>query len=295
VEPDVLRTPAGWRVTGSADILEDEELVRLLVSEEFSVHSVVVVPELAPLLFQGAIEQVQASVVQLMEASRQSADEEHEHEAFQFVMVTSALDKSLRHAAAGIVLCLAAAEAQINEWAADLGGWRIDDGGKSEDRLPLVDKLTLIASRFGTGLEKGSRPISWLIQAVDTRDDLVHSKPIEQELPLTSFGAREPARWLSVESRRAGVAVRKSLIAVANAIDREPPSYLAYCPEADPADDPAWLSTVFQTGLRADSVFPPLSERLPGKPPNASGEERSDQIGSLSSTESTDPSPPPDE
>ena len=279
-------TPEGWRGP-DGQLLEDKDLVETLASAEFGLRTVAVVPEVAPFLFQGAIEQVEAAHGQLMDAARQmqddSADQEPAEESgdadgrdgaegqdgdddgfwFQFILATSALDKSLRFSSASIMLSLAAAEAQVNGWAESLGGWAFQDNGRSEDWLPLVDKLATLVARKGSSLDRGRRPISDLAAAARQRNDLVHSKPVEQSLPLGSLVAREPARWLCVEARRAALAVRESLVEVATTLGQEPPDYLIYCPEgADPDDDIKWLGVVMGTGIRDDSVFPKVSERL---------------------------------
>lgn len=278
----------GWR-DPDGQLLEDKEVIQTLASTEFGLRTVAVVPEVAPFLFQGAVEQVEAAHGQLMEAARQmqddTADPDHGEEIdeeegkvgredqgedddnfwFQFILATSALDKSLRYSSASIMLSLAAAEAQVNAWAESLGGWALQNNGRSEDWLPLVEKLATLVARKGSSLDKGGRPTSDLATAVRQRNDLVHSKPVEQSLPLGSLVAREPARWLCVEARRAAVAVRESLVEVAATLDLEPPHYLIYCPEAaDPDDDSKWLGVVMGTGMRDDSVFPKVSERLQG-------------------------------
>jgi hypothetical protein len=286
----------GW-LGPDGQLLEDKDVVETLASVEFGLRTVAVVPEVAPFLFQGAIEQVEAAHGQLMEAERQmqddTADREDDEEGdaqdgedgadgqdgdddgfwFQFILATSALDKSLRYSSASIMLSLSAGEAQVNAWAESLGGWALQDNGRSEDWLPLVDKLATLVARKGSALDKGKRPISDLAAAVRQRNDLVHSKPVEQNLPLGSLVAREPARWLCVEARRAAVAVRESFVEVAAILGQEPPHYLIYCPEAvDPDDDSNWLGVVMGTGMRDDSVFPKVSERLQGPSEENQGE-----------------------
>ena len=259
----------GWRGPDGT-LLNDKDLVERLVSREFGVRAVAVVPEVAPLLFQGGIEQVEAAHTQLMEAARVMDDDDSDDADdgddgddgwFQFILASSALDKSLRHSSAAIMLCLAAAEAQVNAWAESLGGWGEQANGRSEDWLPLVEKLGVLSARQGESLDKGEKPVCDLAGAVRLRNELVHSKPVEQNLPLGSLVAREPARWLCVEARRAAVAVRESLVQVTVLMGVEPPDYLIYCPEADPEDDVKWLSVVVLTGMRDDSVFPKVSDR----------------------------------
>lgn len=263
-------TADGWRGP-EGHLLSDKEVVERLASAEFGLRAVAVVPEVAPLLFQGAIEQVEAANVQLIQAARQIQDEsdavddddaEDGHWAFKFIVATSALDKSLRYSSASIMLSLAAAEAQTNAWAESIGGWELQENGRSEDWLPLVDKLATLCARKGSPLDKGRRPISDLAAAVRQRKDLVHSKPVEQSLLLGTLVAREPARWLCIEARRAAVAVRESLVMVARILGEDPPHYLIYCPEADPDEDAKWLSAVILTGMRDDSVFPKVSDGL---------------------------------
>lgn len=252
----------GWRGP-DGKLLNDQDLVKQLISPGFGVKAVAVIPEVAPLLFQGGIEQVEAAHRQLMEAAREIDIEGDvsDESWLQFIMATSALDKSLRHSSAAVMLCLAAAEAQVNAWAESLGGWGEQVNGRSEDWLPLVDKLGVLSTRKGRSLDKGRKPISDLAAAVKLRNELVHSKPVEQSLALGSLVAREPARWLCVEARRSAIAIRECLVRVSAVLGEEPPHYLIYCPEADPEDDEKWVGVVILTGVRDDSVFPKVSER----------------------------------
>lgn len=255
-------SPDGWRAPDGT-LLSDEELVEWLVSREFVVRAVAVVPEIAALLFQGGIEQVEAAQQQLAEVTRAFAvDDDDDPEGwFAFIMASSALDKSWRHSSAAIMLLLAAAEAQVNAWAESLGGWLDQSDGRSEDWLPLVDKLGVLVARKGESLDRGRRPFSDLVGAVRLRNELVHSKPIERTLALGTLAATDPARWLCVEARRSAVAIRESFVSAASVLGEAPPHYLIYCPEAAPEDDAKWINVVISTGMRDDSVFPNVSER----------------------------------
>jgi hypothetical protein len=261
-EPDRLSRVRGkWRLRSTGKLLDDEAVVAKLGSPSFRVSKVIVVPEAAPLLFQGAVEQAEASLTQLMTADRELTDKADDESAvaFQFVMATSAWDKSLRHSIAAIMLALAAAEAQVNEWASARGGWKLLPNGKSEDGLPLLQKMDALAKRHGGRAPVSRLPYSDLRRIVTLRNSLVHSKPLEQEIPLRGRLAPQPGRWLSVEARKACSSVRVCFVALAQLLEEEPPRYLAYAPNGRPDDDQLWANAVVRTGARNDPVFPPLN------------------------------------
>ncbi len=91
------------------------------------------------------------------------------------------------------------------------------------------------------------------------RNRLVHSEPEAQRLPLTGLQSPAPGRPVSVEARKSCLAVRQSLLAVAEATGRPAPRYLAYCPAGDAEDDELWATATVLTGLREDPDFPRLS------------------------------------
>lgn len=229
---------------------------------------VVVVPRFADLLFQGAIEQTQAGLASYLEyitmqrkARREKTGELQSHEFFATVLGIpigspmeaalgmSSLDQSLRRSIAGAVLAISAAEAQVNEWAPDVGGW-----SDNEDREPLVKKMKLVAEKASQSLDIGREPFQTLQRSVDYRNDLVHPKPEERQLDLST--PRAPGRDLSLRARETCLAVRKSLLMLADVLGVSRPPYLAYCPPGNFADDEAWSTAVVMTGLPDDPDFP---------------------------------------
>ncbi|MGH2538929.1 MAG: hypothetical protein ACREK3_06725 [Gemmatimonadota bacterium] len=238
-------------------------MARLLAEGEFTPTSVIVTPELAALHFQGAVEQAQASVRELLHAERLLSDPENaglaedEDDAFLFILVASSWDKCLRYSSAAVILSVAAAEAQMNEW---LESNEAPKTAKSRQHLPLRRKVALILEG-----SKGGRLSSIEQQEFDAvialRNRLVHSIPEAESLPLAN--APQPGYWLSVEARRACLIVRKVLTRLARSLQQDPPRYLAYCPLVDPADDDEWNRAVLFTGAREDPDFPPATQLEP--------------------------------
>jgi len=85
---------------------------------------------------------------------------------------------------------------------------------------------------------------------------------VSEVAPLSAERQRIPGYEQSLDARRACRAVREALVALAYILGIEPPGYLAYCPSGPAEDDDAWRNASVMTGMRQDSDFPPVSERL---------------------------------
>lgn len=246
--------------------------LEVIARDGFVPDKAVVVADIAELLFRGAVEQAESSVTEYEEAvaigvrvamqtgAKGVLPQELIDWAMSYpvddpidtVIASSLLDRSLRRSIGAITLAIAAGEAQVNSWASDGSGWAY-----GEDKESLVRKLKLAASKRGTTIDIGRDPFQALDQLVDFRNDLVHPKPVEQELTLAD--AEAPARDMSVRARRCCLLVREALIEVATSIREPCPRYLAYCPPGSPDDAQAWRHASLQTGVRDDPDFPPLS------------------------------------
>ncbi len=149
-----------------------------------------------------------------------------------------------------IVLAVAASEAQVNQWGNELGGW-----SEAEDRLFLLKKCERLAVRRAVPIDLSRGSFQELQWAVGHRNRYLHSTPLAQPLKVTGSGTVLPGT-ISVEARRACLAVRVAFVDLARCLGFEPPRYLAYCPAADPDDEAAWSAASAKTGTRADPDFP---------------------------------------
>jgi hypothetical protein len=137
-------------------------------------------------------------------------------------MAQGELDRAFRAGATGVVLAVAAAEAQANDWAQNGGGWH-----GHEDGYPVQQKLQLLAGRGGHDLALGEGILHELAQVVRSRKELVHASGAVRVLGLTAHEVVEPSRAMSLDARRACWTVRRSLVNVARLLGYDPPPYLA--------------------------------------------------------------------
>lgn len=267
----VVRVESGWelRLGDSPVVVGDfEQALRVVVGKDFHSDHVVVTPRFAGLLFQGAVEQTQAGLdcyLRYVSAKREAKEsrsgdlESHEFLAMILGIPTggpvdaalgmSWLDESLRRSIAGIVLAIAAAEAQVNEWVESAGGW-----GQGEDQESLVRKMKLLAAKKSVTLDIGAAPFQRLQERVEFRHELVHPKAKERELDMAA--APVPGLDLSLGARETCLLVRESLIALAVRLGMARPRFLAYCPAGDFRDIQLWSTAVVMTGVREDPDFP---------------------------------------
>ena len=231
----------------------------MIATKKFLPQTVVTIPNLAPKLFRLAVERAEESVRLYTEALgslkelRRSGNEGDK--LIQFVLHTSNLDKVVRSAIAAEVFGAAAAEAQLNSWADDAGGWK-REGRVDEDRLSVVKKCAVLARRVGVEMNLDEEPWKGLEASVKRRNAMMHAKPTEEEFPLFGAQAPIPGYAHSVAARKACLSVRLALVELAHVLGLAAPRYLAYCPDIEADDDKTWLSAVVMTGAREDAVFP---------------------------------------
>jgi hypothetical protein len=273
---ELRRAESGWTflVEGQPPVHYEESghSLEVIPNYRFMPETVIVVPRIAHLLFQGAVEQAERGLNEYWESLaitvRSNIDEVGKFfkPAFldmilkvplsnpvDFSLATSLLDRSLRSSIASIGLAISCAEAQVNDWADRVGGWQA-----GEDNEPVVRKFRLVAKKLSIELDIGASPFQEMQSHATFRHELVHPKPIEQELGLNV--SRSPGRDLSVQARRTCWAVRRCLIEVSDKLGFSRPRYLNYCPAGDPEDDEAWKNAVVMTGVRPDPDFPSASE-----------------------------------
>lgn len=249
-------------------VSDTQALLGIVPNDAFDATEVIVVPDVAPLLFHGAVEAAEASVHQCNVAlaialkghpdARELVSQDLAQgltfplpDPVSFALGNGALDKAVRQSIASIALAVATLDAQLNVWANEKGGF-----SKSEQHRPLTTKFTDVAHKFGKSLDADAEPYSTLRALIAARNALIHAKGQEQSFPLGPTGA---GRDLSVQARATCHSVRSALVALAILIGRPKPAYLAYCPAADPADDEAWRGAVVGMGMRDDPDYPPLS------------------------------------
>lgn len=230
-------------------------LLELVGQGRFEPRFVHVEPDLAPLLFQQAVTEAEESIRRVHEGARyveelRASTKEYGY-LMPFVLGGAALDRAVQASISAVVLAVAAGEAQLNRWAAEMGGWK-----SGEDWEGLPQKCKILAQRKGQNLDLGRGPLQELQQTVSLRNDLVHSKPVPTPIPATGDKAPSPGRTMSIEARRSCRRVREALVVTARALDFTPPGYLAYCPPGDPSDDEEWRGAVVLTGTRHDPDFP---------------------------------------
>ena len=248
-----LVTPAERRELMTADVL------RLVAMGGFFPRTVDVVPDLADVLFQEAVHQAEESVRKVSEAARHTQElmeRDPTTDLAPWILATSALDRAVRASIASIVLAIAAAEAQVNQWAYESNGWK----GR-EDRLAVERKCQVLAKRAGHLVNLGQHPYQELHRMAQRRNAFLHSKPVPQSLPLTGARSPVPGSSISIEARETCVAVRSTLVDLARRIVAPSPSHLAYCPPGAANDDAAWSSASLMTGTRPDPDFPTVASR----------------------------------
>jgi hypothetical protein len=257
-----------WDLSGSdAETREValDEVLRLLAAGSFRFEGMTVVPDIADHLFKHAVQQAEESLAKYLEAEQELGElleaSDEGDEAVRFALHAGALDRSIARAVTSIVLSIAAAEAQLNNWSEESGGWR-KQGRRDEDRLPAYEKCRVLALRAGVTVNVEVEPWSDLGDAVRARNGIVHSKPVRAVAPLSEEAHRIPGYEQSLDARRACRAVREAMVALARILGAELPSYLAYCPPEPAEDDDAWRNASIATGMREDPDFPPVSERL---------------------------------
>jgi hypothetical protein len=239
----------------------------LTATTDLGLRYVHVRADVAGHLFQEAVARAQASLAHLLTFDRQVGDVQASMKdasskddavaAYaKFLMAQGELDRAFRAGATGVVLAVAAAEAQANDWAHDGGGWH-----GHEDGYPVQQKLQLLAERDGHDLPLGEGILHELAQVVRSRKELVHASGAVRVLGLTAHEVVEPSRAMSLDARRACWTVRRSLVNVARLLGYDLPPYLAYCPPCPPESDTGWSGAVVMTGARDDPDFPPIRAR----------------------------------
>jgi hypothetical protein len=256
-----------WELTelGQASVsLTTADVLKLVGSGGWLPRTVDVVPDLADLLFKKAIAEVEASIGHLYRAQTEiekleSSSGDGGAPPVPWIIAEAQLDRALQASITAIVLAIAAAEAQLNTWAEDRGGWA---GAEDEDEGNVVEKCRTLALRAGVSIAIGHPPYQELGRAVKRRNSFVHPTPIPVTLP--TFGARAPSPGssTSIEARAACLAVRTSLVDLARVLSVDPPRYLAYCPLVAPDDTQAWHGASLMTGARQDPDFPTVAEGM---------------------------------
>lgn len=250
---------------GNPESMPLEEILRLLGEGSLRLDAATVVPDIADYLFKHAVAQAEESLGKYLESERElallEASGDEGDEAIRFTLHAGALDRSVARAVTSIILAIAAAEAQLNKWAEERGGWR-KRGRQDEDRLPPHEKCRVLAARQGMKISMDDAPWAGLREAVWLRNRIVHSKPAREVVSLSSEARHVPGYEQSLEARRASWAVRRALVTLARILETGPPDYLAYCPPDPPEDDDVWRNASIMTGMREDPDFPPVSQRL---------------------------------
>ena len=122
--------------------------------------------------------------------------------------------------------------------------------------MGLIDKIKFLSRRGSVALLPGQRPLQDLKKVVDRRNELIHSKPMEQAVDFNA--PWRPGRMLSEEARFSCLTIREVLIALAASLSMSAPGYLSYCPPGDFRDEVSWAKATVLTGVRDDPDFPPL-------------------------------------
>jgi hypothetical protein len=267
--------PASLKPAGEAWVLQaggkelrlrGEEAVKVMGEGGFKPEEAAVKRGLAKWLFQVAVTAAEQSVIALTNAARRWSEgpdldwegeteeweSEEEQEVATWLLSSFDLDKVLQQAPVATVAAVAAAEAQVNEWADLRGGWLV-----GEDELALNEKCKLLARKEGGSLNFADKGWSWLCEAIDERHAIVHNKPGQPlRVPLAGKGAPLPGRNDSLRARKSCFGVRATLVGLARVLGEDPPRYLAMCPPGSPEDDGEWLGAVIRTGMRDDPDFP---------------------------------------
>jgi hypothetical protein len=243
--------------------LAGTELVGLAGGGSLTLTAAKIRQDLPALLFQAAVAAAEDSLTHVQKAEGGTglvSDDPESGAAFEFMMAMSEQDAAVRSAIPATVFAVATAEAQVNGWAAERGGW-VAAGKDDEDRLCLVQKCKALAAKAKVSLDVGRQPYQDLRAVVKRRDELVHAKSEEQLVPLVGPTTVQ-GRSLSVYARQSCSVVRRSLVDLARAIGEDPPRYLAYCPPCEPDDDEGWRRAVGMTGAREDPDFPKVMDLL---------------------------------
>lgn len=263
-----------WRLEVQGEtpttLSEPREVVRLMAEKGFLPSSIVVVPEIAPHVYLAAIietehaqlrwEAALCAVLTAVPNAQRFFKDKAKFDAvimksspWEFVSATDSMDACVRHSVVAIPLAVSAADAQVNTWANVLGGWTDE-----ENRKGLSLRYQMLAARQGVKLSFHEEPLSSLRDRIKLRNDLIHGNAIAEEQPLEQRGAGRP---LVLDARRTCLAVRQALLVLAQIVGDDPPSYLAYCPEATVEDDEAWANARLLTGMREDSIFPKVADK----------------------------------
>lgn len=250
-----------------------DDLFPLLSETGFLPDSVVVVPVVAPLLFQGAMEELDRAQGAWEEAMRMAisllpADQREKivkpplierlgllsvGEPFDHVMANSALDRCLRNSMASISLAIGAADAQVNAWLLEKDLW-----SRTRASKPFMDKVKRLGEAMSTTISEDAEPFKTVRERLQLRNNLLHGNPIEETWPLQP---RAAGRYMILEARRTAASVRATLLELAGILKTEKPAYLAYCPPGAPEDEDVWRGGAVMTGLREDPDFPKVSDR----------------------------------
>jgi hypothetical protein len=130
------------------------ELVGLAGGGTLTLTAARVRRDLPALLFQAAVTAAEDSLVHVQKAHRGTGLASNDPESdspFEFMMAMSEQDAAVRSAIPATVLAVATAEAQVNAWAAERGGWMDDEG-----KLSVVQKCKALAAKAKVPLDIGS-------------------------------------------------------------------------------------------------------------------------------------------
>jgi hypothetical protein len=241
----------------SNDVSSDystEEFLRLMGTGDFFPLTVEVIPDLAARLFDEAVRAAETSLNELRKGRAHLEEATTQNEGSWVMAVVLAghnFDMSLRRAISSVICAVASAEAQVNHWAEQLGGWN-----ENEDRLPVDQKMKALAARAQIVLDLGFSPFQRICVAVSRRNEYAHSKPAQRSMPLTGDNVAVPGTSISAEAREACLGVRQAMTALAKTLSLELPRYLSTCPPSDPPTEESWGGAVILDGVREDPDFP---------------------------------------
>jgi hypothetical protein len=188
---ELRRAGSGWTFFVDDQLVETfddpAEALKAIPRYSFAYTTAIVTARIADLLFQGAVETAEEglrlyrqSLAMTIRANMEMAEKYVEPNFLQailavplddpvdFTIATVLLDRSLRRSITAIGLAVSAAEAQVNDWAAEKSGWR-----NREDFEPLVKKMNLVAARFGSDIDIGRSPFQELQSLVDLRNEFI--------------------------------------------------------------------------------------------------------------------------
>lgn len=255
-ECQLRRVGDSWLyVDGSGEeraIAGPDDLLPLLSETGFLPESVVVVPHVAPLLFQGAMEELDRAQGAWEEAMRIAISllppKERSKivggplierlgllsvgEPFDHVMANSALDRCLRNSIASISLAAGAADAQMNSWLLQKNIW-----SKTQANKKFMDKVIKLGQTMSVEIPEDTEPFKGMRDRLKLRNALIHGNPVEETWPIQP---RAAGRYMILEARATAACVRATLLRLSEILETEKPPYLAYCPAGTPGDDEAW-------------------------------------------------------